>query len=372
MKTENRTRCFVLGALLCSASLCAKTVTWDGGDGDWDTTTDEWKGTGTTFAQGDIVEFGSETANRNRLNEIFIGTAGVPADAAPGLVKTLGGYGAKFAFSGGDITDYGATPTVLSLGKDNPVTFRRGGSYSFSGGILGQAVLYVAPQLASPDQTISIGTGTIQAGGVDFQPTAAGTKLANTINILNTAGVDTFNWYGNANADWSSTTVHLHGGRLFVGNAANNYAGLRFNLASNMIIRLDHRNSNPFSADIDGPAVLTLDVSSGYNGRARITGAGQWSIGGFAKAGTGQLDIEAPQVFGTALSIPASMGKLKLVSAAHAQTVRQISLGGVTYTAPGTYGHSSANPTFAADTYFVSAPGVVRILPLTGTVITVR
>lgn len=372
-RTSSRIAVALGVAMLATIASQGKTVIWDGADGDWDTTTDEWKGTGTVlFAPGDTVEFGAESPNRNRLNEIFIGTAGVPAAAAPVLVKTLGGYGCKFAFSGGDITDYGATPTAISIGKDNPITFRRGGSYSFSGGITGQAILYAAPQMASAGQTISIGTGTIQCGGVDFQPTASGTKLANTIDVYNTAGVDTFNWYASANADWSATTVNLHGGRLYVGQNANNYTALRFTLASNMTVRLDARNTNPFSADIDGPAILTLDAVTGYNGRARITGAGYWDIGGVVKAGAGQLDIEAPEVFGKSLSIPASMGKLKLVSAAQTQTVKQITLGDVTYTAPGTYGHSSASPTFAHDTYFVSAPGVVRILPPTGTVLTVR
>ena len=98
---------------------------------------------------------------RTANNNVAIDSAWV----APRTFSAFGGYGATFTFSGGDIRDYGATPTTMSITGSGSNGFIFARPFSFTGPV-----------------TIS-GSGAV----FGFQPTVAG-RLTQTLQLGGSSG----------------------------------------------------------------------------------------------------------------------------------------------------------------------------------------
>ena len=341
------------------------TFTWDVGSGNWNTTDDSWAGT-TRYSDGNDVYFdGWQTANRNRTNQIFIGTSPTAGTVRPTKISSGGGYSAHFDFTGGDIADYSATtPTGVYLNDwQNNFYFDRAGSYTFTGGVTTSTYLYYRPQLSSGGGTFSLGTGAITVndsrGGFWFQPSQAAT-LGNTVNISSSGGY----LGGNSNANWSSATVNALGTVSIPGSTTYNYSNLVLRLSGDQTLTLaastDDTQRGRFNGTVSGGTnTLTVNVGSGA---AYVGGPGNWSIAGLTKTGSGTLNVTVSNVCGNTLRIGSGAGKLNL-SASTSQTVGGLWLGGTQYTALGTYGSTSSGATYKNDTYF-SGTGVVTLVTL--------
>jgi hypothetical protein len=110
------------------------------------------------------------------------------------------------------------------------------------------------------------------------------------------------------------------------------------------------------NSPVSGAFALTM-TATGTGTGITVGGSGNWDIAGLAKAGTGKLRMNAPEVCGQTLKVNA--GVLELYSG-KAQTVTELWLGGVQQLPAGTYGATGSGADFVDDTHF-SGSGVVTL-----------
>jgi fibronectin-binding autotransporter adhesin len=269
-------------------SAFAATKTWinlaSPGNGDWNYAGTNWNPGAASFAVGDTAQFigGSGVATQN----IFVGTAGVPANITIGGLTIFGGYGTTYNFSGGDIQ--GPTASV-NMSQDNTGNFYRDASYLFGGGTnVNQAnssgnIRFSPPTATGP---IQFGTGAIKIGGNGrfyFEPGAVGAVLNNNFTVA--AGGGTLS--GNTKAAFNGTvTMNASSGALSL-SGRNIFSGLTFNVTGNPVIDIPvHYDSNSwgkFDGQINGGGVADVTIRTGGAGSptdyyGELTGAGGWNV----------------------------------------------------------------------------------------------
>ncbi len=354
----------VMMAIGAACAVQAEQVTWTGGgDQTWENPDSDGDFGAGTYDDGDEARFTSSgTFN------VAIQAGGVAPSKLYGRYYQCDAY-----FSGGDLG--GSASVEMSWGTD--FWFDFGHSLTFSGGmnIAESSRVYWRPTVGGE---LQCGTGAIDlrtGGEFFFQPTAASALLDNTISIVND-GTDnnaSLLW-NNANADWSSTTVNLAGKLTVPTYMVEQQDNMAITLTGNSTLKLGEwyldTLAGAFNGTIGGNYTLTVDAGgSGGGWYSRITGPGNWSVAEFVKGGTGDLKVQAPEVFGSILKI--SSGKIELSNASHSQTVSELWLGGVQKTAYGTYGSSTSGADYQDDTYF-QGPGKVELVPPAGTVMVIE
>ncbi len=334
----------------------------------WDTTTANWKwpngSANASFATGDTAVF---DASKETSATVVIDAGGVsPAET---FVQD---YHNAFTLTGGDI----AGPGGLTIRQQGRLYLtNHTASLSFAGNVVidgNQTALYWKPTASG---TLAIGQGEIVLQGAApevtnpqefyFQPT--GPSALGNPAIRLTGRVELF---GNAYADWSATTLVLDG--ILDLNWANgvwqdnrSFNGLIVSLAGDRTLEIGNHyntaNTAHFNGTVSGPsAVLTIHANKGFsNGIAVIDGPGNWDILGLTKTGVYNLKVTAPNVFGDVLRI--AQGKIDCGGLTH--DVKDLWLGGVQMTVPGTYGPAGSGADVIADAWFAGT-GKVRLLAL--------
>lgn len=171
-------------------------------------------------------------------------------------------------------------------------------------------------------------------------------------------------------------------GRELVAHVANSNTSGSGN-PNRLIINAVIRNANgltsgAFSAGGNNSRDVVLNAANTYTGPTTVNG-GVLEIGATGRLGSGNLTVRnggaLRQLTASGIEDGATVtlesGATATLSFSGSDTIAKLVVGGTTYSAGGTYGHSSANPTFALDSAFAAGTGLFRILS-TGTLITVR
>lgn len=343
------------GAVALAAAICgvvgahAADRYWVVGDGDWDTSTANWHtgssyaggagngGGSTTFTTGDDCYFGSDNDNRSRWNIVTIDAGGV----SPGFLQVQQGYGVKVELTGGDLTG----TFDMRVNNQNALRFTR--AFSFDG------------TLALYGNDVNNNTAKFH-----FEPTAAAT-LTTDLDIP--AGL-TGELYGNANADWSGSTMTMGaGGGLVIPDTdgiASHYSGLVVTLEGDAQLTIEYHYNDSgrgcFNGRFDGSSYfLTIsEGSSSSNQKNYITGPGEWNIAGLIFNQPGfKCDIQAPNICGGSLNVQAGT---MILAAGTTQEVSALTITGVVQSAFGTYGSTASGADYPIDAHFEGG-GVVLL-----------
>ncbi len=240
------------------------TLTWATANGTWDTTSPNWTGDETTFADGDIAQFTDAAAG-----DVEIEAEGV----APAQIKMLNETG-DYRFFGGNLTGGGslvlAGNGTTQLDAESQLT----GGTDIQRGTL---VLGADERLAD-SAPVSIGEGAILALG-NFTETIGGLSI-------------------------KGASVTAESGKLVL---AGSVSVLSSALTSFLEGALDVGNGNSFTvANGADPVDLLINASILGIGRVAFSGAGTTELGGDNSLFTGgfslnsgELQIDSPVSLGT-------------------------------------------------------------------------
>lgn len=306
----------IMAALIATQVLEAHAVNvrWDPSTGnarEWNTTLNNWTtnpggvqtfytngGGSVTFQNGNSSNPGAAT----RLGNVFIGTGVTPVDVAPGgeVLFTVGG--GTYNFSGGDITDFGGTPTSMRIVWDIFANFNyTNKSLSFTGGTgLGTGVATnqgtLAYNVASASGNYNFGTANITFGNVggnfQFNPDAVAT-LTNNIVFNNTSGTTTSRIFGNANARFGGLVTVNPGAKFSRGSSnfvSTNATGIIINGDQDIDFSFNSGNAVNFQTNIQGSGTHSIRMVGSTTGNPDWTnklteGTTPWNIKNLTKTG---------------------------------------------------------------------------------------
>ena len=244
----------IAAVFLLAASAPAQTLTWDQGNGSWDTTTSNW--TGSNWVNGNTAVFGG-TAN----STISIDAAGISATGVT----------------------FNVTGDTISASSTNNLTLTSPGTITVGSGLTGT----INAPLAGSSGLFVEGGGTLNLGGIS---TIDGGAIS-TLGLV--VGATTANNTVNLSGSGTMGTISANRRSLYIGNSANG--------GNSVVISTPGSLTAPsFNASGNAAQVLigtsssnnSLTVSNGaYFAQTNGGGANTWILGANAGANSNSITI---------------------------------------------------------------------------------
>ena len=201
-------------------------------------------------------------------------------------------------------------------------------------------------------KTLTLNSGALLLSG------SYGQTLTLNVATLEAAGRELIVHVVNNNTSGSGTT-----NRLTINSVIRNAAGLTF---------------GTFSAGGSNSRALVLAATNTYQGPT-VVQSGVLEIAPTGTLGEGDLTIRSgaslrqlsPAAISDGATVTIEAGAIATLQFQGTDRIGRLVVGETVFTAPGTYGHSSAQPTYALDAFFAPASGLYQIAPK-GTLILVQ